>query len=77
MTTILELDKERRTLRGIQFKAALRLRDREACRRIVAEHRAETAAARRPAVGEVFPAGRRRVPLLAETFDRGHGGDAA
>lgn len=57
MSDITYLDTERRTMRAIEYRRALRLSDpgqrRDECRRIAAEHRAETEAARGPSVGEV------------------------
>lgn len=53
MSDITYLDTARRTMRAIEYQGALRMRDRDACRRIAAQHRAETEAARGETVGEV------------------------
>lgn len=75
MSDITYLDTERRTMRAIEYRRALRLSDpgqrRDECRRIATEHRAETEAARGPSVGPV-----RKRALLALTQGSGNG-DAA
>lgn len=65
MTTIADLDRERRRDRAIEYQRACRLGDVAACRRIAAQHRAETDAARGPSVSE--------VRVVARTIARTHG----